>query len=58
MSSTDPDCARHRRPEPTGASTFGLSAAELSAEVASRRLDGWRTWELRARFVDPRELVA
>jgi len=31
-------------------SSFGLTYAELTAEVRRRRRDGWQSWEVRARF--------
>jgi len=31
-------------------SNFGLSPAELTAEVRRRRREGWQSWEIRARF--------
>lgn len=41
-----------------GPSTFGLSATQLRGEVDRCRAAGWEHWELRVRFVDPREVIS
>jgi hypothetical protein len=34
--------------------TYGLSAAELTAEIRRQHAAGWARWELAERFADPR----
>ncbi|MEV7009560.1 hypothetical protein [Streptosporangium sp. NPDC051022] len=45
-------------PDRPGPCSFGLSRAELVAEVRRCRSRGWGDWELRTVFVNPSEMAA
>lgn len=45
-----------RTPCPCQPSSFGLTAHELRAEIRRLHRAGWAFWELRCRFINPREI--